>query len=311
MRLFVALDLPREVREALGALPLGEGWRRVPVESLHVTLAFLGDLESATPVVDSVRSALRPVGRLSLGEAVCLPPRRPRVMAVRLRGDLGEMQAAVAGALVAAGLYEPETRPFLAHVTIGRARDRPSRELPAVPSLSFAAPSVSVYASHLSPKGARHEALATFPVVTVASDPEELRAVRLAALADTPAAFQMTLEEEAAKPAAWWEDLAARSAAGATDRVFVAGGGAGMAAGRWQDDYVHLWGMWVAPAARGTGVGRALVAAVVDWARSTGAARVLLSVLDGVPRAADVYAAAGFVHAGHRDAQTHFELRLR
>lgn len=146
----------------------GEGWRRVPAESLHVTLAFLGSLESAAPVCQVVGRSLRPVGRLSLGEAVLLPARRPRVMAVRLAGEIGELQSSVSGALAEAGLYTPEKRPFLPHVTIGRARDRerPSRHLPAVPPASFSAPSVTVYRSLLSPKGARYEAVERFPVRT-------------------------------------------------------------------------------------------------------------------------------------------------
>ena len=129
-----------------------------------MTLAFLGSLEAAEPVCEAVRGAMRPAGSLSLSEAVLLPPRRPRVMAVKLAGEVGELQASVSGALAAAGLYTPEKRPFLAHVTIGRARGRPSRSLPVVPPMSFAAPSVSVYSSVLSSKGARYEALATFPL---------------------------------------------------------------------------------------------------------------------------------------------------
>ena len=61
-RAFVALDLPAEVREALPAAP--EPWRAVPVESLHVTLAFLGSIdEAAVPAVEAaVAGALLPVG---------------------------------------------------------------------------------------------------------------------------------------------------------------------------------------------------------------------------------------------------------
>ncbi len=309
----MALDLPAEVRSALAALPLGEGWRRVREESLHVTLAFLGSLDSAELVISALRDPLPAISRLSLGAPVLLPPRRPRVAAVKLAGDLLALQAGVAGRLSSAGLYTPESRPFLAHVTIGRARgDRSSRELPAVPSLAFAAPSVSVYSSELSPKGARYVALASFPVITVASDPAALRAVRLAALIDSPGSFKTTVAEEEARPPWWYEDLAARSAAGVAARVFHAPDGQGMVGARLDGDEVRLWGMWVAPSARGRGVGHALVGAVVEWARSVGAARVELSVRDGLPAPAALYAAAGFEPTGrHEGEETFFALPLR
>ena len=273
---------------------------------MHVTLAFLGQREDPDEVVAVVRGALRPVTELALKDVVLLPPRRPRVMAVSLGGDVSELQSAVALALDAV-----EKRAFLPHVTIGRARgERPSRDLPEVPSLSFMAPSVSVYRSHLSSKGAHYEALATFPVLTIASDPELLRSVRLAALADAPGAFTRTHGEESALPASWWPDLAARSVAGVTDRVFIAPDGGGMAGGHLAHGDVELWGMWVAPAARGSGLGRSLLAAVVDWARSIGAARVVLLVLDGVPHARELYESAGFVKIGREGSETHFEHRL-
>jgi 2'-5' RNA ligase len=303
LRLFVALDLPPAVREALPAP--GEGWRAVPRESLHVTLAFLGARDAAEPVVEAVREAMRPITALALDSAVLLPPRRPRVMAVRLAGDMADLQSAVASALDAV-----EKRAFLPHVTIGRARERPSLALPAVPRIAFTAPSVSVYRSHLSPKGAGYEPLATFPVLTIASDPEALREVRLAALLDSPGSFLMTHADEAARDVAEWAALAARSAEGVTDRVFLAPAGQGMAAGHLDGDTVELWGMWVAPAARGHGLGRALLDAVVRWAASIGARRVVLAVRDGVPYAPALYESAGFTASGRVGDQTNHALAL-
>lgn len=161
-RLFVALDLPEAVRAALPSP--GAGWRAIPKENLHVTLAFLGRQEDPAAVIGAVRVAMRPVGALALGRAVHLPSRRPRVLAVEVEGDVAGLQRAVSDALAASGLYAPEKRRYRPHVTIGRARDAPSLELPEVPPVRFLAPSVSVIESRLSPKGARYEALATFPV---------------------------------------------------------------------------------------------------------------------------------------------------
>src|SRR4051794_25247903 len=132
MRLFVALDLPEDVREALPRP--GAPWRAVPPENLHVTVAFLGDVDPDAAAV----AALAPVGRppggpdhhegaqrpgpLATRAAIMLPPRRPRVLAVELEDRSGActaLQAVVSDALAAAGVYAPEARPWLPHVTIG------------------------------------------------------------------------------------------------------------------------------------------------------------------------------------------------
>jgi 2'-5' RNA ligase len=164
IRAFVALDLPASVREALPVAP--EPWRPVPLESLHVTLAFLGSVA----VVDAaVAAAVRPVGPLRAARLLMLPPRRPRVLTVEFSdadGAVVALQAAIAGALTADGLYEPEHRRWLPHVTIGRARGPVDRraELPAVAPVDFVPPSVSVYRSHLGRGPARYEALSTHPL---------------------------------------------------------------------------------------------------------------------------------------------------
>jgi ribosomal protein S18 acetylase RimI-like enzyme len=67
-------------------------------------------------------------------------------------------------------------------------------------------------------------------------------------------------------------------------------------------DAVHLWGMWVAPEARGRGLGRALVEHVVGWARERGAAAVLLDLTDTerTAAAAALYSSLGFAPTGER-----------
>ena len=162
-RLFVALELPAEVRSAL------ERWSRehvggmprvrvVEPESLHVTLCFLGsrpvgEIDAIAAACDAV-SGLAPAA-LTLGAALWLPPRRPRVLTVTLadaQERLGAIQATLAGALQNGGFYEPETRPFLAHVTVARVEreGRPRREeLPAPEAVRFIGDTVTLYRSRL------------------------------------------------------------------------------------------------------------------------------------------------------------------
>jgi 2'-5' RNA ligase len=167
VRLFVAAELPEAAMDALVAWPPEhEALRAVPRQSLHVTLAFLGErAESVVTVVGSLLDELaRPVGGLSLGQACWLPPRRPRVLAVELGGAEGltVLQAELTEALTSSIGFAPERRRFLPHVTVARVRHRaPPDSLPELPDAgTFAATWLTLFRSHLSPKGSRYEALA-------------------------------------------------------------------------------------------------------------------------------------------------------
>ena len=63
-------------------------------------------------------------------------------------------------------------------------------------------------------------------------------------------------------------------------------------------DAAGLFGMWVAPEVRGQRVGRALVAAVIAWARGEGYRRVVLDVADANRAAIRLYESCGFVATG-------------
>jgi ribosomal protein S18 acetylase RimI-like enzyme len=123
------------------------------------------------------------------------------------------------------------------------------------------------------------------------------RELRLAALRDAPEAY-------GAKLADWQGD-------GDTEQRWRSrlGGGthnvlahvddrlAGMVAGYPSDHGVALISMWVAPFARGRGVGDALVDAVVRWSASP----VSLTVKEGNAAAIALYRRHGFVDAGPVD----------
>lgn len=156
MRLFVALDLPEAVTEALAGVELDDAvWRRV--RDLHVTLAFLGEREDPAPYRAVVeREAGTPAPALRLGRFVVLRT----ALAVELEHEgLAELQARIAS-----GCNAVEARAFRAHVTIARLRPRVRRprsfRAPLEP-LAFHAPSVTLYRSRLSPKGAAYEPLAS------------------------------------------------------------------------------------------------------------------------------------------------------
>jgi GNAT superfamily N-acetyltransferase len=125
------------------------------------------------------------------------------------------------------------------------------------------------------------------------------RAIRLQALAEAPLAFASTLERESAFAPEQWQHRIAGSA------QFLAehddGAVVGTATGFADPDTtgtVLLVAMFVARPARGRGIGERLVAAVVDQARTDGADRVLLHVVETNPGAERLYARCGFVRTG-------------
>ncbi len=174
-RLFVALELPADLREAL--IDWRRRWRSigehpalrpVPAESLHVTLCFLG-MQSLGEVGDLAAACLAVAGSgavpLALSTALWLPRRSPSVLAVGLDdrdSALERVQSVLSAALERGGWYRPEPRPFLPHVTIARVRrgGRVPRDPPeGVPPIPFDGTNVALYRSHLDGAGARYEAL--------------------------------------------------------------------------------------------------------------------------------------------------------
>ena len=74
----------------------------------------------------------------------------------------------------------------------------------------------------------------------------------------------------------------------------------GMASGvpSTDDGVVEIISMWIAPAARGRGVGAALVKAIEQWARNRGARVLRLDVADGNRAACQLYQRNGFAFTG-------------
>jgi len=179
-RLFVALDLPSEVRAAIvawGREALADpALRPVAPESLHVTLAFLGYLpEKEIPRLAGVVEASGcPAPSVQLGDAVQRPQRgRPRLFALPVESPgTVSLQAELEEKLVASRLYEPEKRPFWPHVTVARVRreergsQRPALvsrvpgKLPKDLLQSFNGVRVTLYRSQLQPRGAQYTPLA-------------------------------------------------------------------------------------------------------------------------------------------------------
>jgi ribosomal protein S18 acetylase RimI-like enzyme len=121
--------------------------------------------------------------------------------------------------------------------------------------------------------------------------------VRLAALKDAPHAYGSTLAD-------WQHASEERWRARLRDVALnllatLDGAPAGVASGV-AESYgaVTLISMWVAPFARGCGVGDDLIQSVVEWARKRGAPAVRLDVVSNNAPAIGLYTRNGFVDAG-------------
>ena len=181
MRLFVALPVDEEVREALrvavepwraGEHPETDGrWRWARPEGWHVTLAFLGEVdeERAGEVAEVVGPAVAGVGAVRLALADVDHFGR-RVLHVALDdeppGVVTRLGDAVQQVLAGAGLPVRQ-QPVVPHLTLARARKGPRPallDLP-VPEAAWTVEEARVYVSRLHPKGARYEVLDRLPLV--------------------------------------------------------------------------------------------------------------------------------------------------
>ncbi len=143
---------------------------------------------------------------------------------------------------------------------------------------------------------------------------ERFRALRLRALREDPAAFGATLEAESAlAPEAWQE----RMTRPGTVRLVAEEGGAWVGlVGVALQPAPEVFGMWVAPEARGRGVGLALLEEAASWARAQGASALALWVNVAQAPAVRLYERAGFrpdgpPHPGTRDPSRTFQRMAR
>lgn len=131
------------------------------------------------------------------------------------------------------------------------------------------------------------------------SDWEVVRALRLDALTLAPDAFGSRLWEERDRAEAWWRRRL--DGPGTTLLGLLDGSPCGLAlveATREDAAVAGLYSMWVAPDARGRGVGDALMVAAIEVARARGFTRIVLDVGDDNAPAIALYARHGFVPTG-------------
>ncbi len=173
MRTFIAIELSSKIKESLAQVQshlkyAGADVKWVTPENIHLTLKFLGEIteekcEKVKAALDSIAKIIAPF-ELSIKDVGAFPKIEfPRVIWVGL--DKGakestELAAKVDEALSKLG-FAKETRPFAAHLTIGRVRSAKNKEalmekvLRHQPSAVSFQPikSVALIQSTLTPRG--------------------------------------------------------------------------------------------------------------------------------------------------------------
>jgi RimJ/RimL family protein N-acetyltransferase len=130
-------------------------------------------------------------------------------------------------------------------------------------------------------------------------EPGLYRDIRLEALRLHPEAFGSSFEDEAAHPLAFFEQrLTANTIFGGfVDQALMGIAGFMPQAGAKRIHKAHLWGMYVRRPARGSGLARRLIDAVLDHATHH-AELIQLSVVSENLGAQRLYTAAGFTPYG-------------
>ena len=138
MRLFIALDIPVEIRARLSeymertrAMATEARWARV--EGLHVTLKFIGHVDDA--VVEQIKAALASIKAAPFevkftGVGFFPNPNAARVFWAGVDGgdDLPRLASTIDAAMEKLG-FPRETKPYHPHLTLARTSSRPLREL--------------------------------------------------------------------------------------------------------------------------------------------------------------------------------------
>ena len=176
MRLFIAIEVPDDLKMELGRLRMDiPGARWVPKEQIHLTLAFLGEVEETT--VERLTGKLArihaPGFKLCLSGTGCFPNRRrPHVLWVGLEPEprLNDLVASVRSAVLACGIPQEE-RPFSPHITLARIKLAPSQDFDSfldqhqkLKLPPFSVREFTLFQSRLTPQGAVHIPVKNFPL---------------------------------------------------------------------------------------------------------------------------------------------------
>ena len=184
MRLFLAIDIPSDIREGLTkiqnqlkALDLKASW--VQPDNIHLTLKFLGNTEPGKipQIVEIMNACVKSIVpfSLSITEIGAFPSlNRPQVLWVGLadlQRSLVSAQKNIDQNLSRLG-YDADNKLFFPHLTLariksskgGQAINKNITNLPSEDKKPFSVKSIKLYKSELTPRGAIYTSLNEFNI---------------------------------------------------------------------------------------------------------------------------------------------------
>jgi RNA 2',3'-cyclic 3'-phosphodiesterase len=176
VRTFVAVFPPPEVSEALFSaardLPASKAFRLIGPEKLHITLKFLGDVAEddlirVEQALESLRGKHEPFEVSTSGFGAFPSERRARILWAGVgegSGPLSAVAQSVDDLLESAG-FGRERRPYVPHLTLGRARGQGTKlddAGVAPPTLRFTVSGVDLVESVPGEGGVSYPVLETY-----------------------------------------------------------------------------------------------------------------------------------------------------
>ncbi|MBA4348872.1 MAG: RNA 2',3'-cyclic phosphodiesterase [Thermodesulfovibrio sp.] len=181
MRCFIAIELPQDIKESISSLidklrHISKGIRWVPVENIHLTIKFLGEVkDDLIPEIEKRLSSIR-MNHGSFSVAVRRTGAFPNFkypnilwMGIDESEDLSRLYSDIDKTMSELG-FEKENRKFSPHLTIGRVKDTKGIE-PVFKEIytlqdnlfgSIEAKEILLMKSVLKPTGAEYSKIAGF-----------------------------------------------------------------------------------------------------------------------------------------------------
>jgi RNA 2',3'-cyclic 3'-phosphodiesterase len=180
MRVFIAIDIPEDIRKRLGTLQdqlrsFSPSARWVAADSIHLTLKFIGEIaEKRCEEIDTALGVLtwRAFPVTVRGVGFFPGVRSPRVFWAGLQSSTMEGLAKEIDARLEQAGFEPEERAFRAHVTLARSKSTrlesalvtAAEEFTETDFGTFIADRCFLYQSTLKPSGPLYTKLKEYPL---------------------------------------------------------------------------------------------------------------------------------------------------